>query len=176
MSISVFSASRSGFAAMALVLALPLSLGAASAAAEALESQFSYLIVETDAEGAEQLVARTSVKPGETIHYQLQHTNTTEDAMSGLVIAAPVPQGVTISLGSETTSVPAVFEVQAELDPENEGLEWSTLPATRVVIEADGTTREEPLPEADIAAVRWSYSEPLDPGAVGLNAYRVRVN
>ena len=96
--------------------------------------------------------------------------------MSGLVIAAPVPQGVTISLGSETTSVPAVFEVQAELDPENEGLEWSTLPATRVVIEADGTTREEPLPEADIAAVRWSYSEPLDPGAVGLNAYRVRVN
>ncbi|WP_231582081.1 hypothetical protein [Puniceibacterium sp. IMCC21224] len=155
---------------------LTLCIAGASVSAEALESNFSYMIVEADAAGNEQLVARESVKPGEVIHYQLSHVNKTEDNMSGLVIAAPVPEGVTITLGAQSSSVPAVFEVQAELDPENEGLEWSSLPAMRLVADESGTLRQEPLPEGDIVAVRWNLSEPLEAGKAALNVYRVRVN
>lgn len=100
----------------------------------------------------------------------------TEAAMGGIVIAAPVPEGVSLQIGGETTSVPAVFEVQAELDPEQDGLEWSTLPAMRKVADADGTLREEPLPQEAVAAVRWVFSELLEPGASALNTYRVRVD
>ena len=93
------------------------------------------------------------------------------------------PQGGTnverrspLTLGAQSTSIKAVFEVQADLDPENDGLEWSTLPATRMVAGADGTLQPEPLPEDQIAAVRWTLSEPLESGEIALNSYRVRVN
>ena len=160
----------------ALVAGLTLSLAASAVSAEALESNFSYRIVEADAAGQEVLVERSSVKPGEVIHYELRHENKTDGDMAGLVIAAPVPAGVTITLGGEESSVPAVFEVQAEMDPENEGLEWSTLPAVRKIADANGELVEEPLPAAEIVGVRWSFSEALEAGETAFNAYRVRVN
>ncbi|MCJ7873927.1 hypothetical protein [Phaeobacter sp. J2-8] len=160
----------------ALVAGLTFSLAASAVSAEALESNFSYRIVEIDAASAEVLVERDSVKPGEIIHYELRHENKTDGEMAGLVVAAPVPEGVTVSLDGQHSSVPAVFEVKAELDPENEGLEWSTLPAMRKVADANGALQEEPLPESDIVAVRWSFSEALDAGEIALNSYRVQVN
>lgn len=159
-----------------LVAGLTLSLAATAVSADALESTFSYRIVEADDAGLETLVERSSVKPGEVIHYQLLHENKTDSELSGLVIAAPVPEGVTISLGSEQSSIPALFEVQAEMDPETEGLEWSALPAVRRIVAADGALVEEPLPDSEIVAVRWSLSEALEAGESALNTYRVRVN
>jgi len=170
MSTTIHHASR------AVVVSLALCLTGTVASAEALASKFSFLVVEAGEDGEEKLVSRNSVKPTEIIHYELRHKNLTDSSMGGLVIAAPVPDGVTISLGSESSSVPAVFEVQAELDPEAEGLEWSTLPATRMVPDDTGTLQNEPLPEAAIVAVRWSFSEPLKAGDASLNSYRVQVN
>ena len=160
----------------AVIAGVALSLVSFSASADALSSNFSFRVVEVNDSGQEQLVERGSARPGEVIHYQLRHENNSEEAMAGIVIAAPVPDGVSLTIGGETTSVPAVFEVQAELDPEQDGLEWSTLPAMRKVVEADGSLREEPLPEEAIAAVRWTLSEPLEAGAAAVNTYRVRIN
>lgn len=151
-------------------------LASAPALADALDSTFSFLVVDTDAEGKEALVERASVKPGEVIHYVLSHENTTQEDMQGLIIAAPVPEGVTLTSDGQSSSVPSVFEVQAELDPELDGLEWSTLPAMRKVVDADGTLREEALPETEIKAVRWSLSDALRAGETAQNTYRVRVN
>lgn len=153
-----------------------LSVTGLSASAEALSSTFSFRIAEIADDGQEVLVERGSVRPGEVIQYQLRHENMTEAAMAGVVIAAPVPEGVTLTLGGQATSVPARFEVQAELDPERDGLEWSTLPAMRKVVGADGTLTEEPLPETEVAAVRWTLLQPLEAGEFALNAYRVRVD
>lgn len=160
----------------AAVAGIAFSLIGAAASAESLASDFSFRVVEMAQDGAEQLVERASVRPGEVIQYQIRHKNLTEEGLSGLVVAAPVPEGVTLTIGSESSTVPAVFEIQAELDPEQEGLEWSTLPAMRKVAAADGTLQEEPLPDADIAAVRWTFSEPLAADEAALNTYRVRVN
>lgn len=159
----------------ALIAGLALAMVAIPASAEALSSEFSFRVVATGADGKEQLVERSAVRPGEVIHYQISHENRTDAAMSGIVIAAPVPAGVILAIDSATTSVAAVFEVQADLDPEEDGLEWSTLPATRLVAGADGSLREEPLPASEIAAVRWTFTEPLEPGATALNSYRVQV-
>ena len=162
--------------ARALLAGVAISVAGVPAFADALSSIFSFRIVETNDGGEEQLIERGTVRPGEVIQYQLQHENTTADALAGIVIAAPVPEGVTLTLGAQSTSIKAVFEVQADLDPENDGLEWSTLPATRMVAGADGTLQPEPLPEDQIAAVRWTLSEPLESGEIALNSYRVRVN
>lgn len=147
-----------------------------SVLADALDSTFSFLIVDVDVEGKEALVERASVKPGEIIHYVLSHENTTEAEMQGLVIVAPVPEGVTLTSDKQSSSVASVFEVQAELDPELEGLEWSTLPAMRKVVDTDGTQRVEALADDEIKAVRWSFSEALEAGDIAQNTYRVRVN
>ncbi|WP_297778118.1 hypothetical protein [uncultured Roseovarius sp.] len=160
----------------AVIAGAAMSTVGFAASADALSSTFSFLVVEMNEEGKETLVERDSVRPGEVIHYQLSHENRTVDAMAGIVIAAPVPEGVTLKTGSETTSIEAAFEVQAELDPEEEGLEWSTLPATRLVADADGVLREQPLPEAEIVAVRWTLSDPLAAGETAFNTYRVRVD
>lgn len=170
MSISIAKATHT------VLAGLVFSLGAVSVSADALKSQFSYRIVEANSAGEETLVERDFVKPGEVIHYQLLHENTSNGEMAGLIIAAPVPQGVTIETEAHSSSLPAVFEVQAEMDPEQDGLEWSTLPAVRRVSEADGSLREEPLPADEIVGVRWTLSEALDAGKSALNTYRVRVN
>ncbi|PTQ68344.1 hypothetical protein [Celeribacter persicus] len=159
-----------------VVAGLTLSLSAAPLAADALESHLSFLIVETAQDGTEALIERAEVEPGEVIHYTLSHENKTDTEMQGLIIAAPVPEGVSLTTDGQSTSVPAVFEVQADLDPELEGLEWSTLPAMRKVVDPDGTLREEELPIEEIRAVRWSLSEGLEAGETALNTYRVRVN
>lgn len=155
---------------------IAFSLFGAAAMADALTSDFSYLVVETAQSGDEDFVERSSVRPGEVIQYQIRHENGTDDGLSGLVVMAPVPEGVSLALGKETTSIPAVFEVQAEMDPDQDGLEWSTLPATRMVAGTDGQMVEEPLPETAVSAVRWTLTEPLGAGETALNTYRVRVN
>jgi uncharacterized repeat protein (TIGR01451 family) len=146
------------------------------ALAQEMTSHFDFRIVELDEKGEEVLVERSQVKPGETIHYVISHENVAEEALDDVVVMAPVPAGVTLSIGSQSSSVAATFEVQAELEPETPGLEWSTLPAFRKVIAEDGTTRVEPLPPEAIAAVRWALDGSVPSGETAVNTYRVVVN
>jgi len=160
----------------AVAAGIALALIGSAAHADSLVSDFSFRVVESNEEGSEELVERESVRPGEVIQYQIRHENGTDEDLPGLIVQAPVPEGVTLALDGQSSSTPAVFEVQAELDPEQDGLEWSTLPAVRKVLGEDGALHEEPLPEAEVAAVRWTLSEPLEADEIALNIYRVRVN
>ncbi|QFS83717.1 hypothetical protein FIU97_13135 [Roseivivax sp. THAF40] len=161
---------------LSVASAVCLSLVGAQAHAETLTSEMAYRIVAKADDGTETLIERDSVRPGETIEFEIIHSNGTEDSIDGLSVALPVPAGVTVILGEETSSVPAAFEVQAEMDPETPGLEWSTLPASRTVIETDGTARTEPLPADAVTAVRWNLEAALPSGEMTRNAYRVVVN
>jgi len=167
---------RRRHATTALTIAAATCLCANAAVAQALESEFSFSIIETDAQGQEQQVERDDVEPGEMIEYTVRHENTSDAALQGLVIRAPVPVGVTLKPDAEFSSIPARFEVQAELDPEQEGLEWAALPAMRRVADAQGTLIDEPLPNDAIVAVRWTLDAPLPAGGTALNGYRVQVN
>ena len=153
-----------------------LAASALAVQAEDLRANFELFIVETDEAGEEQLVERASVKPGEVIHFAIEHANLTEETLDDLVIVGPIPDGVTVKLGTEQSSHEAAFEVQAEMDPELPGLEWSALPALRKVIEEDGSVRMEPVPEDSIEAVRWTLDTALAAGDAALNSYRVIVN
>ncbi|KAF0676152.1 DUF11 domain-containing protein [Profundibacterium mesophilum] len=161
---------------LAASVALALVAGTQAASADALRSLFDYRIVELNEDGTEALVERKKVRPGETIEYSIVHSNSTEDALTGLVVQAPVPEGVTITFGSQSSSVDARFEIQAEMEPETPGLEWSVLPAFRKVIDEDGKERLEPLPAEAVTAVRWSLGAALPGGGDAVNTYRVVVN
>lgn len=157
-------------------VAIAFAFTAPQALAEPLVSKFDYRVVEIADDGAEVLAERNSVKPGETIQYSITHENTADDALSGIIVMAPIPDGVTLAVGSQSSSVDAVFEIQAEIEPETPGLEWATLPAFRKVIDKDGVERMEPVPAAAIEAVRWSLDTALSSGETTLNTYRVIVD
>ncbi|KJZ20994.1 hypothetical protein TW80_05200 [Loktanella sp. S4079] len=161
---------------MTVSFAALVSVAPQTVAAQELVSTADFKIVEVDAAGEETLVARSEVRPGETIEYAITHSNMTEGDISGLSVFAPIPDGVTLALGTEFSSVDAIFEIQAEIDPELEGLEWSTLPAFRTVIAEDGSKSQEPVPADAIAAVRWNLESTLAGGETTLNTYRVVVN
>lgn len=158
------------------LLATAASLIALPAMAEVLKAQFKYSIVEVDDTGAEILVEREMVRPGETIEYSMIHENASDEDLTGLVLGGPIPDGASLAVDKQASSVPAVFEVQAELEPESPGLEWSTWPAERKIIEADGSLRVEPLPADAVEAVRWTLDAALPSGETALNSYRVVVN
>lgn len=170
MSISSKFMTTCASAATAILVAAP------QAHAEPLVSLFDYRIVERADDGAEVLVERATVKPGETIEYSITHENTAEDDLSGIVVTAPIPDGATLAVGSQSSSADAVFEIQAEIEPETPGLEWATLPAFRKFIDQDGVERIEPVPASAIEAVRWSLDTALLSGQTTLNTYRVTVD
>ena len=156
----------------ALVLAL-----AGPALAQDLVSELSFAIVETDSKGEERLAAREAVRPGETIEYALVSRNLSEeDALEGVVVGAPVPEGTRLIPASATSSLSALLEVQAELDPEAPGLEWSGLPAFRTIRTDEGDTVTEPLPDTEIVALRWRFEETLPPGGEARTTYRLIVD
>jgi len=92
-----------------------------------------------------------------------------------VAVVGPIPSEAILALGDSTSTAEAVFEIRAELDPDQPGEEWSSLPAMRVVILDDGTrTLEEAKPE-HFTAVRWTIATPLASEQTVANTYRVEV-
>lgn len=167
---------KSKFQLTMMVATVAFALTAQQSLAQGLESQFDYKIVEVAENGSETLVARDSVYPGEMIEYAISHVNKEQSELSGLSFFAPIPDGATLAYDTDFSSLDAIFEIQAEMDPEHEGLEWSTVPASRIVIAADGTVSNEPVPADAVEAVRWNIQSALKSGESALNTYRVVVN
>lgn len=155
---------------------LGCAAGGVAAFAGELATEISYEIVETDASGNELLVGRDVVSPGEVIQYRLTNRNQTDNEISGLTVVGRVPEGTTFVPEAMTSNIGAVFEVQAEMDPDLPGLEWSTLPAVRIVLGENGERVEEALPNEEIEMIRWRINAALEEGETALNTYRVQVN
>ncbi len=140
-----------------------------------LESQITAFVVTTDATGVEQYAPADQVKPGQMIEYRIRHTNTFDNAISGVAVTGPVPEGGELVVERSTSDVAATLEVSGEFDPDRPGEEWSTLPAQRIVVQADGSRLIETAKPEHFTAVRWILSNSM-PQDVSVNhAYRVLI-
>jgi len=140
-----------------------------------LVSDMTAYVVTTDQDGVESYFQATSVKPGQLIEYRMVHTNGFPEAIGGVSVTGPVPDGGILVPDWNYTDVPAVFEVRGDLDPDLEGEEWSTLPAERIVIQPDGTRVTEPALPEHFTAVRWKLSDAMQQDASVHHGYRIRV-
>jgi len=156
--------------AATIVLAMTPSLALAE-----LKSEMAAYVVTTDTSGAEQYDAAKTVEPGQTIEYRMRHTNRFGNEIGGVTVTGPVPEGSELIVERTASDVPASFEVRGEFDPDRAGEEWSTLPAQRTVINADGTRTIETARPEHFTAVRWVLGTPIQQGAAVHHAYRVRV-
>ena len=146
-----------------------------SAALAELESDMVAYVVAVDNAGVEQYQQAESVKPGQVIEYHMKHTNSFDNAIGGVAIVGPVPEGSVLVVDRSVSDVAATFEVRGEFNPDSAGEEWSTLPAQRIVVQADGSRMIETARAEHFTAVRWQLAEPMQQGATVNHAYRVEV-
>ncbi len=147
-----------------------------SLAAAELNSQMVAYVVEADANGAERYTAAATVEPGQVIEYRLQHVNGFDEAIGGVIVTGPVPEGSAFIAGRAASDVGGLFEVRGEFDPDRPGEEWSTLPAQRIVVGEDGVRTVETARPEHYTAVRWTLDAPMPRGGIVNHAYRVRVD
>jgi len=140
-----------------------------------LKSEMQAFVVTTDSSGVEQYTAADAVKPGQTIEYRMQHTNTFDNAIGGVAVMGPVPNGSELIVDQSSSDVSASFEVRGEFDPDRPGEEWSTLPAQRITIQADGSRLVEMAKPEHFTAVRWVLGDAMQEDASVNHAYRVQV-
>jgi uncharacterized repeat protein (TIGR01451 family) len=105
-------------------------------------------------------------KPGETLQYSATYRNTGTAAAAKLLATVPVPPGTTFIAAS---AEPA--QAQASTD----GTTFAPMPLTRLVKQADGSTRKEPVPLADYRALRWEIGT-LAAGATTVVSLRTRID
>ena len=105
----------------------------------------------------------------------MQHTNTFENAIGGVAILGPVPSGSELIVEKSSSDVSATLEVRGEFDPDSPGEEWSSLPAQRITIQADGSRLIETAKPEHFTAVRWVLSDVMQEDASVSHAYRVQV-
>jgi len=140
-----------------------------------LKSEMQAFVVTTDSSGVEQYASADAVKPGQTIEYRMQHTNTFDNAIGGVAVMGPVPNGSELIVEKSSSDVSATFEVRGEFDPDRPGEEWSALPAQRITIQADGSRLIETAKPEHFTAVRWGLSDTMLEDASVNHAYRVQV-
>jgi len=148
---------------------------APSAAVAELKSDMQAYVVTADENGVEQYYTAETVKPGQLIEYRMQHTNGFDNAIDGVAIVGPVPEGSELVVGRSASDVSSTFEVRGEFDPDRPGEEWSALPAQRIVVQADGSRFTETAKAEHFTAVRWKLSGAMQEDASVNHAYRVLV-
>lgn len=105
-------------------------------------------------------------KPGDVLQYSATYKNTATAPAGKLLATLPVPPGTTL--------------VQASAEPtqamaSTDGKTFAPMPLTRMVKQADGSTRKEPVPLPEYRALRWDIGA-LPSGASTVVSLRVRID
>lgn len=153
-------------------LLIPLLLLAAMVAHAdgPLSSEMKTFLVKKNDNGHEVLKPTANAAPGDTIEYRLIYKNTSEQALSGLVITGPVPDNTAYVEKSNHTKVAASFVVSAD-----NGAHFQAEPVKRIEKNADGTKKEVVVPPGQYTHVRWQPKTAIQPGQVETFSYRVTV-
>ena len=107
-----------------------------------------------------QLVAPTSVVPGDSITFVLAYRNTGKTPIADLVLANPVPAGIVYRGPASGSPVP---------DVSVDGKTFGTLASRRVSVAGGGSRAAVPN---DVTQVRWRLTSPLAAGSKGELAFQ----
>ncbi|MDI3381561.1 hypothetical protein ACFPPF_03910 [Xenophilus aerolatus] len=135
---------------------------AADAKKKTVEVVLTQAKVVKGANGAEQLLDATAVKPGDIIEYRATYTNNTGKAVSGLVANLPLPEGLEYQAKS---AKPGAELVKAAT---KDGV-FAAEPLMRKV---DG--KLERVPYSDYRSLRWTLGQLPANGVTAVSA-RARV-
>ena len=152
LTVSFGSAMAQGPAASAAVTA------AKPATAQAVAVLLTQHKVVKAADGKEQLLDATTVKPGDVLEYRATYTNTTDKAVTGVVATLPIPEGLEYSAQS---AKPGPTLVQAATKNGVYGAE----PLMRQV-----NGKAESVPYVEYRTLRWNLGQLPARGVAAVSA------
>ena len=120
-------------------------------------------VVATD--NGETLEPAATTKPGDTVLYQAVYRNHSTGVIRDLIATVPVPEQ--LALVADSASPAGAL---ASIDGQN----FSPMPLMRAVRQADGTSKQQPVPLAEYRALRWSIAQ-LAAGEGSTVSLRARV-
>ena len=150
-------AGLTGFAGAAAAQSAPAAAEAAQKKAVAVVLTQSKVV--KDAQGREQLVDASSVKPGDVVEYRATYTNNTGKPVTGLVADLPIPEGLEYQPRS---AKPGAGLVQA-------GTKDAVFGAEPLMRKAAGN-KTEPVPYADYRSLRWTLGQLPANGSTAVSA------
>jgi uncharacterized repeat protein (TIGR01451 family) len=109
-----------------------------------------------------------AVAVGDVLVYTLAVVNEGSSPALEARFVDPVPDGTVLI----PESVEGPGEVTYSIDG---GTTFAPYPITRRVVAPDGSERDVPVPPEAYTHVRWTLTEPLDPGQVRTANFKVRV-
>ena len=105
-------------------------------------------------------------KPGDLLEYSGTYRNGATRPVERLVATIPVPAGTTFVAGSAEP---------ARASASTDGTQFAPMPLMRTVRQADGTTRQEPVPLSEYRYVRWDVGT-LPAGGEAVVKLRVQID
>jgi uncharacterized repeat protein (TIGR01451 family) len=149
-------AGLTGFAGVAAAQSAPILEATQKKAVAVVLTQSK---VVKDAQGKEQLVDASSVKPGDIVEYRATYTNNTGKPVTGLVADLPIPEGLEYQPRS---AKPGASLVQAATKEAVFGPE----PLMRKA----ASNKIEPVPYADYRSLRWTLGQLPANGSTAVSA------
>jgi uncharacterized repeat protein (TIGR01451 family) len=134
-----------------------------AAAKKVVAAELTQFVVVKAANGREQLLDASSVKPGDVLEYRVTYTNNSGKAVTGLVADLPIPEGLEYVPRS---AKPGADLVKAAV---KDG-EYSAEPLMR----KGKANKPEPVPYAEYRALRWTLGQ-LPAGGVAAVSARAKV-
>jgi len=150
-------AGLTGFAGVAAAQSAPAAAQAAQKKTVAVVLTQSKVV--KDAQGKEQLVDASSVKPGDIVEYRATYTNNTGKPVSGLVADLPIPEGLEYQPRS---AKPGASLVQAATKDAVFGPE--------PLMRKTAGNKTEPVPYADYRSLRWTLGQLPANGSTAVSA------
>ena len=131
-----------------------------------------YQVISSNEGVPEKIVAVNGgeVDSGSLLQYVLTFTNKGDSDASGLIVHNPIPQSVVYQVGSNSTTVEALFEVSID-----GGELYESEPVNRTEVDKAGKKRQIVIPPDQYTNVRWVVSEVLVPTASQVFKFRVLV-
>jgi len=110
-----------------------------------------------------------SVSTGDVLVYTLNIQNEGTTSAHAAKVVDPIPDGTVLIPDSvQGTGAEITYSIDG-------GASFAGYPITRRVKGPDGRELEVPVPAEDYTHVRWTLTEPLDPGQVRTANFKVRV-
>ena len=152
------------------VIVTVLALVAAGAAFADVELTAEALTeVRTTNEAGEEVISfvkADKVVPGDEVVYTIHYVNRGTEPAEDVVITNPIPQHMVFT---DVGQSPRGAEVEMSADG---GAEYGT-PGQITVTDTGGGAR--PANASDYTHVRWTFQEPLEPGAEGSVSFRAQL-
>lgn len=152
--------------AIVTVLVL-LTAGAALADVE-LTAEATMEVRSTNAAGEEVItvVKADKVVPGDEVIYTVHYVNKGSEPAGDVVITNPIPQHMVFtSVGQSPRDAAVEMSADGGSDFDEPG---------RITV-ADGGGGQRPANASDFTHVRWTFQEPLEPGAEGSVSFRAQL-